>query len=178
MQSRLGSADGYNVLLWAFNGPSPLLSSLSSSFSFSAPSSSHFPFIPLSSFPSLSLSFSVRLLGPDRPSPRRSRSPRRRRRRRRCLRSTRPFDRSRCIPHDIATVLLRLVSPYLLPRDHEREPDKRIDGQNGQRRMAHGPRDIWHVRIQIRLGRLRSLTHDTTEKGKRMLPRAKAGDVD
>lgn len=102
----------------------------------------------------------------------------RRCRRRRCLRSTRPFDRSRCIPHDIATVLLRLVSPYLLPRDHEREPDKRIDGQNGQRRMAHGPRDIWHVRIQIRLGRLRSLTHDTTEKGKRMLPRAKPGDVD
>lgn len=126
MQSRLGSADGYNVLLCPFNGPSPFPSSSSSSSSSSLPSP-----------------------GPPRRRPSSSRPRPSSPPLARCLLTTRSFDRSRCIPHDIATVLPRLVSPYLLPRDHERgwtNGSMARTGGPGER----GPRDIWHVRIQIR----------------------------
>lgn len=116
--------------LWAFNGPSSLLSWSSSS----SPSSSR---SPPSAFPS--------------PGPRRRR-----------LCSTRPFDRSRCIPHDIATVLLRLVSPYLLPRDHERAGQTDRWPERAERRAD--PRTFGMC--VFKSVRTTALTHDTAEKGK------------
>lgn len=67
--------------------------------------------------------------------------------------SLHPFDRSRCIPRDIATVVPLCSSrlSYLLPRDPERvgQTDRWPDERALRKSSARS--DIWHVRIQIRL---------------------------
>lgn len=71
--------------------------------------------------------------------------------------SLRPFDRSRCIPRDIATVVpfcARLVSSLLFIA-----AGSQANRTNGSMARRKGPSasisparpDIWHVRIQIRL---------------------------
>lgn len=71
--------------------------------------------------------------------------------------SLHPFDRSRCIPRDIATVVplcARLVSSLLFIA-----AGSRVNRTNGSMAVERAPPqvslprapDIWHVRIQIRL---------------------------